>query len=302
MSVQPIPFQREFEVDYGTVTELGPMLRRVVARNPSPFTFRGTGSYIVGRGKVAIIDPGPELADHIEALLAAVEGEAVSHLLVTHTHRDHSPAASHIKEATGAPVYGFGPHGEGQNETQVEEGVDRDFVPDIRLADGEIIEGDGWTIEAIHTPGHTSNHLCFALKEGKVLFPGDHVMGWSTTVVLPPDGDMAAYVASLERLRARDDALYWPTHGPSIPEPQAYVGALIEHRRKRERQIADCLSGGIGAIPKMVDRMYPDLPAALHGAAAQSVLAHLIHMVRVGRARCDDRPGLGSKYRPGAAL
>ena len=292
-----IPFRHEMDFAYGEVDELSPLIRRVIARNPSAFTFHGTGTYIVGRGAVAVIDPGPVLDDDIDALLAAVAGERVSHILVTHTHSDHSPAARRLQAETGARTYGFGPHGSRRAGPRVEEGADYAFTPDVRLEDGARIEGPGWSFEAIHTPGHTSNHLCFALEEERVLFPGDHVMGWSTTVVSPPDGDMHAYMASLEKLLARDDALYWPTHGPAIPEPAAYLGALIAHRRDREHQIADCLTAGIGHIEEMVARMYADVPRELHAAAAQTVLSHLIHMIETGRAHSDGPPALDARYR-----
>jgi glyoxylase-like metal-dependent hydrolase (beta-lactamase superfamily II) len=292
-----IPFRRAMSFDYGAADRLSPLIRRVVARNPSAFTFHGTGTYIVGRGEVAVIDPGPALDDHIDALLAAVAGERVSHILVTHTHSDHSPAARRLQAETGAATYGFGPHGSRCAGPRVEEGADYAFAPDIRLADGGRLEGPGWTFEAVHTPGHTSNHLCFALEGERVLFPGDHVMGWSTTVVSPPDGDMHAYMASLEKLLARDDALYWPTHGPSIPEPAAYVRALLAHRHDREHQIAGCLAAGTGCIEDMVARMYADVPRALHAAAAQTVLSHLIHMMATGRAQSDGPPGLDARYR-----
>ena len=197
---EAIPYVRDLDFTYGEAAQVSPLIRRVVAPNASVFTFHGTGTYIVGRGNVAIIDAGPDLAQHVDAVLAAVRGETVTHLIVTHTHIDHSPATRHIKAATGAPSFGFGPHAGGEGPA-VEEGADRDFVPDHPLDDGAVIEGCGWTLEAVHTPGHTSNHLCFALKEEQALFSGDHVMGWSTTVVSPPDGDMGAYMTSLGKAR-----------------------------------------------------------------------------------------------------
>jgi glyoxylase-like metal-dependent hydrolase (beta-lactamase superfamily II) len=198
---------RSFTCDYGVIGPVTPLIRRIVARNPGPFTFRGTGTYVVGHGKVAVIDPGPDLAEHVDALLAALGGETITHIVVTHTHRDHSPAAAAVKKATGAPTYGFGPHGAGGE--LVEAGGDMDFVPDIVMKDGEAVEAPDWRLEAIHTPGHTSNHLCFTLPQERALFSGDHVMGWSTTVIAPPDGDMADYMRSLDRLRGRDHAVYW---------------------------------------------------------------------------------------------
>ena len=291
-----VPFNRELDFRYGEAAALSPLVRRVIAKNPSHFTFHGTGTYIVGRGRVAIVDAGPDDPAHVEALLAAVAGEEVTHLLVTHTHRDHSPATAALQRATGAPSYGFGPHGTRRAGPAVEEGADYGFAPDHRLIDGDAIAGEGWTIEAVHTPGHTSNHLCFALAEERALFCGDHVMGWSTTVVSPPDGDMAAYVASLDKLLGRDDALYYPTHGAPIGAPRSFVRALIEHRAERERQIAQALGRGVETIPEMVALIYTHVPDALHGAAARSVLAHLIHMVETGRAECSGPLEEGGRF------
>ncbi len=293
-----IPFNRELDFSYGVCDALSPLVRRVIADNPGPFTFYGTGTYIVGRGEVAVIDAGPDLAAHVEALLGALEGETVSHLLVTHTHRDHSPAVRHLQEATGAKSYGFGPHGGGRTGEEVEEGADRDFTPDVTVGNGDVIAGAGWTLEAIHTPGHTSNHLCFALKEENVLFSGDHVMGWSTTVVSPPDGNMADYMASCRRLAERSETRFWPTHGPAIEQPQEFTAALIAHREAREVQIAKCLEDGIASIPDMVRVMYADVDLVLHKAAGRSVLAHLIHMVETGRAACDGVPAGDSEFTP----
>ncbi len=293
-----IPFRRALEFSYGVSDTLSPLIRRVIAENPSPFTFHGTGTYIIGRGEVAVIDAGPDLASHVAALLRALEGETVSHLLVTHTHRDHSPATRHLKAATGAKSYGFGPHGGGLMGEDVEEGADRDFMPDVTVGDGDVMRGAGWTLEAVHTPGHTSNHLCFALREENALFSGDHVMGWSTTVVSPPDGDMADYMASLARLGARPESVFWPTHGPAIEAPGEFTAALIAHREAREAQIAACLEDGLTGIPDMVRRMYADVNPVLHGAAARSVLAHLIHMVETGRAACAGEPSGASEFTP----
>jgi glyoxylase-like metal-dependent hydrolase (beta-lactamase superfamily II) len=289
-------FDRTLEFAYGQVAALSPLVRRVIARNPSPFTFHGTGTYIVGRGRVAVIDPGPANEAHIEALTAALAGEEVSHIVITHTHLDHSPAAPRLQALTGAQTFGFGPHG--RPGEAVEEGADHAFSPDIELADRAVIDGAGWTLEAVHTPGHTSNHLCFALAEEDSLFPGDHVMGWSTTVVSPPDGDMAAYVASLAKLGRRDERLYYPTHGAPIRDPASYLAELIEHRRMREREIAACLGRGIDTIAAMVEVIYADVDRRLHRAAGRSVLAHLIDMVARGRASCDGPPAIDSRYRP----
>ena len=298
-----LQLNRELEFDYGIAAEVSPLVRRVVARNPSAFTLHGTGTYIIGHGTVAIIDPGPDDPAHVEALLDAVRGETVSHLVITHTHRDHSPAAPAVKTATGAATYGFGPHGSGRPDAEgqgedVEEGGDMKFDPDHRIGDGDVIAGEGWTLEAVYTPGHTSNHLCFALAEEACLFPGDHVMGWSTTIVSPPDGDMRRYMESLEKLARREqDQHYIPTHGPVIQKPQDHVRALIGHREGREAQILACLKEGVGTIPEMVERMYTDVPQHLHPAAQRSVLAHLIHMTETGRTATDGAARSNSVYR-----
>lgn len=280
-----IPFDKTFDPKFGVVEQVSPLIRRVLAENPGAFTFTGTGTYIVGHGTVAVIDPGPDLPSHFEALKAALQGEVVSHILVTHTHRDHSPLSGKLKDLTGAPTYGFGPHGAGVGgpEDVVEEGADRNFNPDFRLKNGDVLEGEGWTLEALHTPGHTSNHLCFALGEEKAVFTGDHVMGWSTSVVSPPDGDMAAYMDNLARLLDRDDDIYWPTHGAPIKDPRPFVAALIKHRRERELKIIDCVKDGFQTIPEMVANIYRDVPQYLHPAAARSVLAHAIHLVESNR-------------------
>lgn len=293
-----IPFVRELDFTYGAVDRVAPLIRRVIARNPSAFTFYGTGTYIVGRDRVAIIDPGPDLDDHIAALLRAVRGETVSHIVITHTHIDHSPAARAIKAATGAPTYGFGPHGGAPDGPKVEEGGDYDFVPDHVIGDGDVIDGEGWTLEAIHTPGHTSNHLCFALAEEQVMFSGDHVMGWSTSVISPPDGDMAAYMSSLEKLLDRAETRFWPTHGPAIENPRPFVRAFIDHRHEREAQIAACLADGVTRIPDMVARLYAEVDPRLHRAAGRSVFAHLRHMVETGRAHCDEPLSETADFRP----
>jgi glyoxylase-like metal-dependent hydrolase (beta-lactamase superfamily II) len=283
-----IPFITRFDVDYGTAMAVTPRIRRVVAENPGPFTFKGTGTYIVGRGKVAIVDPGPDRPDHVEAVLRAVRGETVTHILVTHTHLDHVPATPAIQRATGARTYAFGPHPRPPGGAHAEEAGDLDFSPDVRLADGEVVEGEGWTVEAVHTPGHISNHLCFAVREDAALLTGDHVMGWSTAVISPPDGDMADYMASLEKLLGRPETLYVPTHGAEIRDPLPFVRAYIAHRLEREAQILARLAEGPRTIPEMVKINYAATPPHLHPAAGRSMLAHLIHMVKDGRVRTDD--------------
>ncbi|WP_169544664.1 MBL fold metallo-hydrolase [Sneathiella aquimaris] len=282
MSVK-IPFKKDVDFEYGKASELSPLIRRVIAENPSPFTLHGTGTYIVGRGNVAVIDPGPTNPDHIDAILAATAGERISHILVTHTHNDHSPGAAPLKERCGAPTYGFGPHGSGKPGMEPEQGGDMSFVPDVYVGDNDTIEGDGWTIKAIHTPGHLSNHLCFDLIEENTLFSGDHVMGWSTSIVSPPDGDMSDYIASLKKIQAFDHARYWPTHGPAIDNPKSFVQGLIDHRYERMDQIKECLKNGPMTVIEMVQRMYQDIPEYLHPAAARSVYSHLIMMVEDGK-------------------
>jgi glyoxylase-like metal-dependent hydrolase (beta-lactamase superfamily II) len=295
-----IEFRHEQSVEYGIARTLSPLIRRVVARNPSPFTYHGTGTYVIGRGEVAVVDPGPAIVEHVDALIAALAGERITHQIITHTHMDHSPAARLLAERTGARTFGFGPHGQGRYErgATVEAGADLAFIPDVRVADGQVIEGDGWSLEAVHTPGHCSNHLCFQLREERILLTGDHVMGWSTSVISPPDGDMGAYLASLALLLERDDRLFLPTHGPAIDEPKPFVRSFIEHRQERERQIVECLERGIDRIPEMVPIMYAGLPAFLHLAAARSVLAHVLHMLERGIVHCESgQPALDARYR-----
>ena len=293
-----IPFRRDFAFEYGRLEPVAPMIRRIVARNPSPFTFKGTGTYVVGNGDVAVIDPGPDIAEHVDALVAGLSGERVTHILITHTHRDHSPAARALQTASGAPTYGFGPHAGGKRgDPAVEEGGDWDFAPDVTLRDGDRVAGKGWTFEAVHTPGHTSNHLCFALADAGVLFSGDHVMGWSTSVIAPPDGDMAAYMASLDKLLGRRDAVYWPTHGPAITEPHEHVRAFIAHRREREAGILDCLRAGVERIDAIVEKLYVGLQPGLRRAAGRSVHAHLVDLVTRGLVECDGPPSLDARYR-----
>ncbi|MCZ6722210.1 MAG: MBL fold metallo-hydrolase [Proteobacteria bacterium] len=296
-----IPFSKDLAFEYGVAHRVAPKIRRIVSKNPSPFTLYGTGTYIVGEGDVAVIDPGPDDPAHIDAIVAELAGETLTHILVTHTHRDHSPGTKLLQAAMGGESYGFGPHGSGRPEpgVEVEEGGDHDFTPNQRLRDGDIVEGAGFTVEAVHTPGHCSNHMCFRLREERILFCGDHVMGWSTTVVAPPDGDMQAYMKSLRKLLGADDTLYVPTHGPTIANPDPFVEAYIAHREDRERQILDCLDRGVSGVTAMVKDMYADVDPRLHPAATRSVLAHLIHLVETGRAESDGPPTLDAAYAPG---
>ena len=276
---------------YGHLQPRSPLVRRLLAKNPSPFTFTGTGTFVVGTpgSALAVIDPGPDDPAHLRALTDALAGETVSHIVITHTHMDHSPAAVALKAATGALVVGCAPLVLSDDGPRADAGFDPSYAPDSVLADGDSIHGPGWTLTAVHTPGHTSNHLCFALPQEKALFTGDHVMGWSTTVVAPPDGDMADYMPSLQKLLDRDDAVYHPTHGEPVTEPQRFVRHLLAHRRQRENQVIRAIGEGLTTIPAMVAAMYAQVDKRLHPAAARSVLAHLIDLERRGLvARADD--------------
>ena len=301
MAATPIPFVPPIEVTYGEATRLSPLVRRVVAENPSKYTYMGTGTYIVGRGDVAVVDPGPALDAHRDALATVLAGERVRAILVTHCHADHSPLSAWLRDETGAPTYAFGPHGEVEqldDEMKPEEAIDVAFVPDVVVPDGAVVEGPGWTFEAVHTPGHTSNHTCFALREERTLFTGDHVMGWSTTVITPPDGDMRAYCASLEKLLRRDDAIYRPTHGGPITEPRPFVEAYLAHRLEREEQVLGAVRSGLGEIPAIVAVLYADVREELHKAAGRSVYAHLTKLVADGAVEVagGDAPRIDSIY------
>lgn len=282
----------------GETEQHEPLVRRVLAPNASPYTYTGTQTWIVGNQKdVAIIDPGPvgsglsmgDPADirgegHVEAILRAVDGQNVVAIMCTHTHRDHSPAAAPLKAATGAPIIGCAPLVLKDDGPRADSAFDPDYCPDRILADGDTVTGDGWTIQAVTTPGHTSNHICYALMESGALFTGDHVMKWSTSVVSPPDGDMRAYMASLQKLYAREDRIYYPAHGPAVENPRQLVRGMIGHRRQREGQILKLLEAGEGHLPDMVAAMYKGLDPRLTGAAGRSVLAHLIDLQNQGRA------------------
>lgn len=295
-----IPFVRQFEFEYGSLTQLSPLIQRVIANNPGPFTYTGTGVYIIGHENVAVIDPGPQIPEHRAALDKALSGRRVTHVLMTHHHIDHSPLAIPLARDHGCEVYGYGlqvrpPEG---GEVRLEAGDDLSFKPDIEIRCGDMIKGDSWTIEAIHTPGHTSNHMCFALHEENTLFSGDHIMGWSTSVVSPPDGHMGDYLDSLERIKARGFAKIWPTHGPCIEAVDEFVGAYIDHRLTRETQIMAALNEGLTKIMDIVARLYTDIDKRLYPAAAHSVLSHLIHMRETGRVSANDKDGLKTEYRP----
>ena len=262
----------------GRIERVAPLVRRVLAPNPSPFTYTGTQSFIVGEGEVAVIDPGPDDAAHVAALVEALAEERVAWILCTHTHRDHSPASRALQAATGAPIVGCAALAVDDEGIASDEAFDPDYRPDRVLAEGESVSGPGWRLDAVATPGHTSNHLCFALPETGALFSGDHVMGWSTSIVAPPDGNMTDYLASLAKLAARHDSVYFPTHGPAVEDPQAQVLRLIAHRRERENQILAQLEAGAARISGIVSNMYREVDPRLHPAAALSVLAHLIDL------------------------
>jgi glyoxylase-like metal-dependent hydrolase (beta-lactamase superfamily II) len=297
-----IPFDKSFDLVPETVEEVVPRVRRVLANNPSPFTFKGTVSYIVGRGRVAIIDPGPLDEAHIAALLDAVRGETVTHIFVTHTHRDHSPAVPRIKAATGAMVLAEGPHRPARplhvgEAPRLDASNDTDFRPDRELRDGEVIAGPGWTIEAVATPGHTANHMAFALKEADLLFSGDHVMAWSTPVVAPPDGAMSDYMASLQKLARRSEPVYLPGHGGAVRDAPRFVAHYIRHRQAREASILHRLTKGEADIPTLVRAIYIGLDPRLVKAAGLSVLAHLEDLVTRGLVVTEGEPSIAGRYR-----
>jgi glyoxylase-like metal-dependent hydrolase (beta-lactamase superfamily II) len=297
-----IPFDKRFDLAPDTVDEVLPGVRRILADNPGPFTFKGTVSYIVGRGQVAIVDPGPLDEAHIAALLAAVRGETVTHIFVTHTHRDHSPAVPRIKAATGAQVLAEGPHRPARalnvgEAPRLDASNDTDFKPDRALADGEVVTGKGFTIEAVTTPGHTANHMAFAFKEANLLFSGDHVMAWSTPVVAPPDGAMSDYMASLHKLAQRSEAIYLPGHGGAVREAPAFVRHYIKHRQGREASILHRLAKGEADVPTIVRAIYIGLDPRLIKAAGLSVLAHLEDLVTRKLVATDGQPAIDGRYR-----
>jgi glyoxylase-like metal-dependent hydrolase (beta-lactamase superfamily II) len=299
---EDIPYDKSFDLAPDTVEQVMPGVRRILCNNPGPFTFKGTVSYIVGQGRVAIIDPGPVDEPHIAALLDAVRGETVTHIIVTHTHRDHSPATARIKAATGAPTFGEGPHrparplfvGEAPRQ---ESSGDRDFHPDTALVDGDIISGSGWTLEAVATPGHTANHMAYAFKEANVLFSGDHVMAWSTPVVAPPDGAMSDYMASLEKLAGRAEPIYFPGHGAPVHDAPRFVQHYIRHRRGREQSILRRLAKGESDIPALVRAIYIGLDPRLTKAAGLSVFAHLEDLVMRGIVGTEGALSIDGRYR-----
>jgi glyoxylase-like metal-dependent hydrolase (beta-lactamase superfamily II) len=265
---------------YAIAEQISPLTRRVLARNASPFSYTGTQTYIVGHGEIAVIDPGPLGDDpaHVDELIRLIGEERIVAIMCTHTHRDHSPAAAPLAAATGAPVIGCATLVIEDDGPRSDASFDATYAPDRVLRDGDQVTGTGWTLTAVHTPGHTSNHLCYALEEEKALFSGDHIMGWSTTVVSPPDGDMAEYMHSLQRMIDRDDVVYYPAHGPAVDKPQRLARGMMGHRKQREGQILRLMSNGVGMIEDMVPHMYKGVDQRLWPAAGRSVLAHLIDL------------------------
>jgi glyoxylase-like metal-dependent hydrolase (beta-lactamase superfamily II) len=282
-----IPFVKDITFEYGACDQVSPLIRRVVANNPGPFTFLGTGTYIIGKGQVAVIDPGPDLPEHLEAILAATAGETITDILITHHHSDHSPLAGPLKARTGARIHGCPPSRIGAADgIVVEADEDESFRPEIVIRGGELIRGPGWTLEAVA-----------ALQEENALFSGDHIMGWSTTVVSPPGGDMTAYMDSLQKVADRKFDTLWPTHGPPITEVAPFIAAYAAHRRGREAQFLACVDKGVGRIADMVPELYAAVDRRLHPAAANSLLGHAIDLVRRGILTCDGELGPAATYR-----
>ena len=300
MAADDIPFDRSISARAEELQRVSSGIRRLIANNGGPFTFTGTCSYIVGEGEVAVIDPGPNDPRHLDALLAAVAGETVRHILVTHTHRDHAPGAAALRDATGAEIVGCRPRrpvSHDEAHPHLDAGFDHAYAPDRILGEGDAVEGPSYRLVAVETPGHTSDHLSFGFPAEGALFSGDHVMAWSTTVVVPPDGSMGAYMASLRKLIGRDDAIYWPGHGGPVHNPKVFVNALLVHRQWREAAILRCLASGDTTVATIVGRIYRDLAPALRGAAGQSVLAHLIDQIEVGTVAVEGPPTLRAHYR-----
>lgn len=296
-------FNRDFDPAYGIAVPVANGVQRITVNNPSAFTFHGTNSYIVGDKSVAVIDPGPDDEAHFQALMAALAGREVTHIFVSHTHRDHSPLAARLKLATGALTVAEGPHRaarplhEGERNPFAESS-DTDFVPDVALGDGKSISGDGWALTALHTPGHTTNHSAFALDDSGIVFSADHVMAWATTIVAPPDGSMSDYMASLAKLLKRKDRLFLPGHGGPVNDPTAFMRGLRAHRRMREKAVLARIKAGDRTIPDMVKIIYRSTDPRLHGAAALSVLAHIEDLIEKGEVQTDGPPSLGGVYLP----
>ncbi|WP_099865169.1 MBL fold metallo-hydrolase [Pararhizobium haloflavum] len=298
-----IRFDTTFEPAHGEAVPVAPNVVRVTAPNSGPLTFHGTNSYIVGTDHVAVIDPGPEIEEHYQALLKAIAGRPVSHIAVSHTHRDHSPLARRLAAETGAVVVAEGPHRAARplhvgEVNPLKEASDVEFVPDLALADGAVVPGDGWELVAIHTPGHTANHCAFALTGTGIVFSADHVMAWATSIVAPPDGAMSDYMTSLDRLMERDDHMFLPGHGGPVREPARFLRGLKTHRRMRERAIVDRIEKGDRTIADMVAAIYRDTDPRLHGAAGLSVLAHLEDLVGRGQIVTDGAPAIDGRFAP----
>lgn len=298
-----LDLNREFEPAHGAAVPVAEHVLRVTVNNPGPFTFHGTNSYVVGRDTLAVIDPGPEDEAHFHALMEAIGGRPVSHILVSHTHKDHSPLARRLAAVTGATIAAEGPHRPARplnigEVNPLDASADTDFDPDIRMADGAVIEGDGWAIRAIHTPGHTANHVAFGLEGTGILFSADHVMAWATTIVAPPDGAMADFMTSLDALMQRDDTLYLPGHGGPVTRPAQFLRGLRTHRRMRERAILERLKAGDRTIAEMVSKIYRDTDPRLHGAAGLSVLAHLEDLVARGAVETDGPAAINGVFVP----
>ncbi|WP_300379260.1 MBL fold metallo-hydrolase [Henriciella sp.] len=292
-----IPFVKEIDFDYGKVEQVSPLIRRVIANNPGPFTYTGTGVYIIGHGEVAVIDPGPEQAEHFEALKEILKDEKVTHVLVTHGHSDHSPLAQPLADWAGCKTYAKN-CGVPTAKGELGSADDLGFQPDVLIGDGDVFSGPGWTLETIETPGHTCNHICFALREENACFTGDHIMGWSTTIVAPPDGNMGDYMRSLDRIEDRNFDILWPTHGSPIREDvNGFIGAYRQHRLDREAAIIKHLKAGETSIPKMVESMYANVDKKLHPAAALSVLGHMLKLVEEGYVETPAKePSVRSEY------
>ncbi len=292
-----IPFVRDIQFKYGEVARVSPRIQRVIAENPGPFTYLGTGVYIIGTDDVAVIDPGPPIQRHFDALKRALDGRRVTHVFTTHTHLDHSPLAHPLAKWAGCKVYGQPDPAAPHEDMKLEEGGETGFAPDVLVNDSDVFSGDGWTLEAITTPGHMSNHICYALKEENALFSGDHIMGWSTTVISPPDGNMRQYFASLDKIRAREFSTLWPTHGPPVTDVASFIDAYTAHRRAREAAIMERMKAGDTLIPEMVKVIYKDVDQRLHAPAAHSVLAHVIQLVEEGRVVADGPLTISTHYR-----
>ncbi|MBO6814453.1 MAG: MBL fold metallo-hydrolase [Rhizobiaceae bacterium] len=296
-------FRLQFDPAHGQAVDVLPGIQRVTAPNESAFTFRGTNTYILGKDEVAVIDPGPADANHLEHLKRVLDGRKLTHIFVTHTHADHSPLAMPLKEHTGATIYAEGPHRDSRalhlgEVNSLDAAGDREFQPDVRLKHGDIVEGKDWKLETILTPGHAANHACFALLDRDLIFSGDHVMGWSTSIVAPPDGSMADYMSSLDLMTQRTESLYLPGHGGRLEKAREFVRALRAHRKMRETAILSRIRAGDRTIPEVVSVIYRDTDPRLHGAAGLSVFAHLEELVQKGLVHCEGAPGLGSVYEP----